>query len=156
MISLLTLLLISADRPVDTIRFTVINKSGMDIAIQLRANDYENIFSKDILRGELYYLTILEGDREHPNFKIFDIQKDTYVMQVYYIETYDPVYGFKCATPAPNPMIAQRNIRLVVLPCDFTPGPKQVGEPSMRKYLPFSVAQYAILFEKYWLTRLVY
>jgi hypothetical protein len=77
-------------------------------------------------------------------------------MQLFYIETYDPVYGFKCGTPKPNAMNAARNIRLTVLPCDFRMGPKQIGEPSMRKYLPFSVAEYAIIYQKYWLTRLVY
>lgn len=156
LISLLALLLIGADRPVDTIQFTVINKSGMDIAIRLKAQDMECANSKDIIRGEFYYLTILKGDREQPNVKIFDIQKDTYAMQLFYIETYDPVYGFKCGTPQPNALQAARNLRLTVLPCDFTPSPKQVGEPSMWKYLPFSVKEYGFIFQRYWLTRLVY
>jgi hypothetical protein len=155
-ISVCALLLIGADIPKDTIRLTVINKSKMDIAIQLKSKDVECANSPEIIRGDFYYLTVLEGDRNVPNTKAFDIQRNTYAMQMFYLETYDPVYGFKCKTPSPNALIAQRNIRLVVLPCDFTPGPKAVGEPSMRKYLPFSVKQYALLYQKYWLTRMIY
>lgn len=156
LISLFSLLLIGADRPVDTIRLTIINKSGMEIAVQLRSKDTECANSKDIVRGEFYYLKVLEGDREEPTLKVFDIQKETYAMQLFYLETYDPVYGFKCATPLPNALIARRNIRLVVLPCSFVPSPKAVGEPSMRKYLPFPIKELALFYQKYWLTRLIY
>jgi hypothetical protein len=155
-ISLLSILLIGADRPIDTIRLTIVNKSGMDIAIRLRSQDTEAINSKDVLKGEFYYLPVSEGGREEPTIKVFDIQKDTYVMQLLYVETYDPVYGYECTTPAPNALIARNNIRLVVLPCGFTPQPFAVGERTMRKYLPFPVKAYAKLFQKYWLTRLVY
>jgi len=156
LISLFTLLLVGADRPKDTVRLTVINKSEMDIAIQLRAEDTECANSKDIVRGEIYYLPIPAGDRETPAVKGFDIQQDTYGMQLYYISTYDPVYGFECETPLPNGLVARRNIRLTVLPCTYTLSPKQVGEPSMRKYLPFPDKIYGFLFQRYWLTRLIY
>ncbi len=155
-ITLLSLLLISADRPTDTIRLTIINKSGMDIAVQLRSRTIEAINSKDVLRGEFYYLPVAEGSREAPNVKVFDIQQDTYAMQLLYVETYDPVYGYECTTPAPNTLIARNNIRLVVLPCGFNPRPQAVGERTMRKYLPYPVKEYAKFFQKYWLTRLVY
>ncbi len=156
LISLITLLLIGADRPMDTVRLTVINKSEMDIAIQLRSEDRECSNSKDIIKGEMYYLPVPAGDKMTPEVKVFDIQQDTYGMQLYYISTYDPVYGFKCETPLPNGLIARRNIRLTVLPCTYTLGPKQVGEPSMRKYLPFPNKIYGILFQRYWLNRLIY
>ena len=155
LISLFSLLLIGADRPVDAVRFTVVNKSGMEISISLLAQDAECASSKDIIRGEFYYLTVLEGDRSVPATKAFDIQRDTYVMQLYYNETYDPVYGYKCGTPAPNALLARNNTRLVVLPCDFTPGGKAVGERTMWKYLPYPVKANALFFQKYWLTRLV-
>lgn len=156
LITLLSLLLISADRPKDTIRLTIINKSGMDIAIQLRSRTFEAINSKDVFRGEFYYMPVAEGTREAPNVKAFDIQRDTYAMQLLYVETYDPVYGYKCTTPAPNSLIARNNIRLVVLPCGFTPQPMTVGERTMRKYLPFPVKELAKFYQKYWLTRLIY
>ena len=155
LISICTFMLIGADLPRDTIRLTVINKSEMDIAIQLKSKDYECANSPEIIRGDFYYLKVWEGDRSVPNIKEFDIQRNTYAMQMFYLQTYDPVYGFKCDTPAPNALIAQRNIRLVVLPCKFVPGPKAVGEPSMRKYLPFTVKQYALFYQKYWVTRLI-
>jgi len=128
----------------------------MDIAIRLTSKSYECANSKEIVNGDFYYLTILEGSRELPNTKTFDIQKNDYAMQLFYLETYDPVYGYQCNTPAMNVLLARRNIRLVVLPCDFKMGPKQVGEPSMRKYLPFANKTYGFLFQKYWLTRMIY
>jgi hypothetical protein len=155
-ISLFSLLLISADRPIDTIRLTIINKSGMDIAVQLRSQDAECSNSKEIIKGEFYYLPVPEGTREELTIKVFDIQKDTYAMQLFFLETFDPVYGYQCTTPAPNVLIARNNIRLVVLPCGFTPSPNAVGERTMRKYLPFPVKEYALLFQKYWVTRLIY
>lgn len=165
LISLLAFLLIGASHPTDTIRLTVINKAEMDVAIRLTSESYELANSKEIIDGDFYYLTILEGSRDEPNVKAFDIQKNDYVMQLFYLETYDPVYGYKCETPKINLIVARRNIRLVVLPCDFKMGPKQVGEPSMRKYLPYVDKDYIkrlfqeyslIRIQKYWLTRLIY
>ena len=128
----------------------------MDIAVQLMARDKECANSKEIIRGEIYYLPIPEGSKENPTVKAFDIEKDSYMMQLHYLQTYDPVYGYKCSKPVPNMLIAQRNIRLVVLPCNVLPTCKQVGEPTMRKYLPFPVKGYALFFQKYWLTRLIH
>ena len=156
-ISLLTLLLIGADLPIETIRLTVINKSESDIAIQLNSSDKECFTSKDYIDGQFYYLPVSEGSREVPNVKVFDIQKDCYAMQVLYLQTYDPVYGFKCEVPKANILIAKRNIRIVVLPCGFKHScPKAIGEPSMWKFIPFPVPENAYLFQKYWLTRMIY
>jgi hypothetical protein len=155
LISLLAIFLLGATRPVDTVRLTVVNKAEMDIAIRLTSKTYECANCADVVYGDFYYLTVLEGSRETPNVKAFDIQKNDYAMQLFYLETYDPVYGYKCETPAVNVIMARRNIRLVVLPCDFKMGPKQIGEASMRKYLPYINKTYGFLFQKYWLTRLI-
>ena len=153
------------NKPIDTIRLTIINKSEMDIAVQLRAKQVEYAASKEKTDLKFYYLPVAEGDRTAPTVKSFDIEKDTYGMQLYYIETWDPVYGFKCEQPVPNAMMANRDLRIIVLPCDETPG--NVGEPKMRKYLPFPVKDRALKFipyypyvrfsfESYWITRLIY
>ncbi len=121
LISIFALLLVASE-PVKLVRLTAINKSGIEIAIQLFTADYENF----------YYLTIPEGSRGNPTTKTFTIVPAAYRMQVFYIETYDPVYGFSCA-PAPATMlIAKRNLKVVFTECGEIPPNR--GEPSMMKY----------------------
>jgi hypothetical protein len=152
--ALLTLLLTGArKKPFDTIRLTIVNKSEMEIAVQLQAKPRSCCNMADSTDAKFYYLPVLEGSRETPTVKEFDIEKETYGMQVFYIETWDPVYGFKCTRPAPNALMALRDMRVIILPCDETPG--NIGEPSMRKYLPFPV-QERFFFGRYWVDRLIY
>jgi hypothetical protein len=153
LISLLTLMLVGAKQPIALVELTIINKSEMDIAIQLKGQDKVCANKCDTIKGEFYYLSVPEGSREIPYRKTFEIEKDTYGMQLFFIQTYDPVYGFKCPTPAPNLLVARRNIRLVVLPCDEYPN--AVGEPSMWKYLPYPLDS-PNYFNLYWKSRLVY
>lgn len=154
LIVLLCLSAIAAKRPpVAASRLTIINKSGLPVAVQLKARSQSCLNNCDSLDGAFYYLSVPAGDREVPAVKTFDIQQDTYGMQLYYIESYDPVYGYDCGTPKANALIARRDIRLVVLPCGQTP--PNVGEPGLRKFLPTPV-QERYFFDKYWLTRLVY
>jgi hypothetical protein len=119
---ILSLLLVSAD-DVRLARFEIINKSGMEIAVGLTGLEYE----------ELYYLRLAEGTRADPVAKTFTLVPDNYYMQVYYLEYWDPVYGFKCGRQAPLPFDIIRNVRLVVIECDRMPLHK--GEPpAIRKY----------------------
>src|SRR5512136_3419968 len=118
LLPLLTLLLIGAKQPIDLVEFTIINKAGRDIAISLKGKDWPCINQCDTKKGEIYYLTIPAGDSDTPTVKRFEIEKNTYGMQLYYIQTWDPVYGFKCPIPNPNSLMAIRNLRLTVLPCD--------------------------------------
>jgi len=159
LLSLLSLLLIGAKKqPIELVEITIINKSGLEIAIQLKGNDREYTNFADQLKGELYYLTVPEGDKVTPAIKTFEIENNTYGMQLYYLSTYDPVYGFKCPVPAPNVLRAERNIRIVVLPCDEYPCGKAIGEPSMWKYLPYPLKDKTLLriLNPYWKTRLIY
>jgi hypothetical protein len=150
--TLLSLLLMGS-KGSEMIKLTIINKSDMEIAIQLKGTDKICATCSDTVEGQFYYLTVPEGSKESPSIKIFEIEKNRYGMQVYFIETYDPVYGFKCNTPTPNRLDAARNIRLVVLPCDQTP--LAIGEPSMRKFVPFPVP--ALFFiSKYFVYRWIY
>jgi hypothetical protein len=156
LIPVLTLLLIGAKKPIDLVEFTIINKSGSDIAVSLKGKDWICINKCDSLKGEIYYLTVPSGDNETPSVKRFEIEKNTYGMQLYYIQTWDPVYGFKCPTPKPNALVAMRNLRLAVLPCDQTPNCKGIGEPSMWKYLPYPVSKLLPFLNPYWKNRLIY
>jgi hypothetical protein len=89
-------------------------------------------------------------------------------MFLFYISTYDPVYGFKCEPTVPNMLNASRDLRLVVLPCNELPigtmtlfgvklpDGRRVGEPSMWKYIPFPVPDFARFFNNYWKDRYIY
>ncbi len=150
-IALLSILTVAGSAPKSVIRLTVINKSGMEIAIQLRAKETECATSKDTLESKFYYLPVTPGDRDAPQVKDFYIDRGyTYGMQLFYIETWDPVYGFSCNPTVPNALVAARNLRLTVLPCDQIP--RRLGERSMWKYLPYPIRT----FKRIWMTRLIY
>jgi hypothetical protein len=149
-----SLLLMGAGRsPAATARLTIINKSGMEIAVQLNGQAHTCANQCDEIQGLSYYLLVSKGDKEKPAWRVIDIEKNTYQMRVFYMETYDPVYGFKCQDPGPNGLIAMHDQRLVVLSCDQAP--PNIGEPGLRKYLPFPVGPLPFR-DAYWYTRLVY
>lgn len=171
LLPLLAIFLMGGSDPLEVIRFTVINKSETDIAIQLNAVPKVCCNKADTVEGEFYYLPVEEGSKEVPTVKVFTIAKDTYQMWLFYISTYDPVYGFKCEPTVPNTLSAARNLRLVVLPCNQLPigpdksfGPltvptgQRVGEPSMWKYLPFPMTDLARapFFNNFWKDRYIY
>ena len=153
LVILLLSLLMTGSKGSELVELTIINKSDMEIAIQLKGTDKVCANCSEVEEGSMYYLTVPEGSKERPSVKTFEIEKDRYGMQLYYIETYDPVYGFKCNTPTPNRLEAARNIRIVVLPCDETP--PNVGEPTMRKYLPFPIRTLFFI-SKYYVYRFIY
>ncbi len=157
LLPLLALLLIAgSEEPTDLIRLTVVNKSEREANIQLQAIPKVCCNKADVVQGEFYYLTVPKGDKFHPVTKTFTIAKDTYRMYVYYKQTYDPVYGFKCDPTVPNTLMAGRNMRLTLLPCGELPTRCAIGEPSMWKYIPYPVKEYSVFFKEYWLNRLIY
>jgi len=137
LVSILSIILIGG-KTTDFSTITIVNKSEMPIAIQLQSASTVCANSSDILRGQFYYLPVPNGDRDDPSVKTYSVLKDTYAMQLYYIETWDPVYGFKCQQPAPNKLSSQRDIRLTVLPCKYLP--LHPGEPTIWKFLPRPIA----------------
>ncbi len=156
LLPLLALFVMGGSEPLQLVRFTVINKSGSEIAIQLNAVPKVCCNKADTKEGEFYYLPVEEGSKEVPTVKVFTIAKDTYNMWLFYISTYDPVYGFECSSTAPNRLSAARNLRLVILPCDELPNPWAIGEPSMWKYTPFPVGDLAVFFNNFWKDRYIY
>lgn len=125
-ISLLALLLISANGlPIRLVRLTIVNKSGFPLEIRLTNEEDSNSF---------YYLRLDEGDRSNPIEKIFTIIPGRYLMQPYYIELWDPVYGYSCSEPGSRILYAERNIRITILECDYSVPRFNLGEPTIWKY----------------------
>ncbi|MEW5869345.1 MAG: hypothetical protein AB1894_08725 [Chloroflexota bacterium] len=100
---------------------TVINKSGMVVEISLSGANLENA----------YYLRVPTGDRTVPTVKTFEIVRDQYASTLYYVELWDPVYGYSCSRDSQQ-LDLTRNVRVVVTECDRNASAP--GEPSMLKY----------------------
>ncbi len=124
-IGLLTLTLaLAMSGSVRLIRMTIINKSGLDVEIELTGSCEENT---DYYH---YYLRVSEGDRRSPTEMVFTVFPDIYKMSVYYVELWDPVYGTDCSSRSQT-VDATHNVKVVVSECTWTP--PNAGEPSMLK-----------------------
>jgi hypothetical protein len=119
---ILSLLLIGAKPEPILIRLTIINKSGLPIEMRLTGS---------FLEDNQYYLRIAKGDALAPNLQIFTILPDKYSIQLYYIELWDPVYGYHCGSKSMTVDVFH-NTRLAVAACDVTPN--NSGEPGMWKF----------------------
>ena len=80
-IALTSFLLLSGAKPMKLVRFTIVNKADMEIAVQMDGEE----------REQFYYLRLPEGDVETPSVQTFTLVPDTYSLQVYYLELWDPV-----------------------------------------------------------------
>lgn len=109
-VSLLAVFSLGAS-PYQKSRLTVINKSGMKIALELNGVEEE----------AFYYLPVSAGDQAHPKTQTFTVVKDRYSIQVYFIEAYDPVYGYTCpggaSSSGSTSIDANHNVQLVVKAC---------------------------------------
>jgi hypothetical protein len=124
--SLLMILFVSADPGYKwLVKLTVINKSGLPIEISLQTSDQENI----------YYLRLPEGDTTNPSEKTYTVVPAVYTATLYYVELWDPVYGYSCSSKSQS-IDAQHQVQITVFPCNKTiakPGedPKlKFGAPS--------------------------
>jgi hypothetical protein len=122
---LASILLVATSSPTRLIRLTIVNRSGLDLEIELTGS------LEECDEDYHYFLHVQEGDRLRPTEKIFTILPDKYTMSVYYVELWDPVYGAKCSSSSQT-IDASRNIRVVVSKCTYTP--PNAGEPSMVKF----------------------
>ena len=143
-ISLLSLFMIGADRPVK-VRFTVINKSGYALAIWLTGTAVEpgESFIDLLTAGKwtekeeqdtiTYYFTVPKGSRETPATRTFEIVRGQYTLRSLYTKPWDPVYpNNPCIQQPPKPMFALRNLQVTYTPCFLFP--RRPGEPSMMKF----------------------
>ena len=120
LISLMAILLMGAKGdPVR--RLTVINKSGVPLAISLIPPT----------RTRAYYLQVPAGDRRLPTETNFTIIVDEYRMRVFYLEENLSHTGFPCRPFQPGRLLMARNIQITVLECDRRPPTR--GEPGMYK-----------------------
>jgi len=119
-ILVLSLLLIGA-KPFRTVRLTVVNKSGLPVEISLAGQYLEYT----------YYLRVPEGDRLFPTEYHVDVVPDSYTMQIYYKELWDPVYGYDCTGGGKTAELTHAT-RLTFLGCTYTP--PNNGESAMLKY----------------------
>jgi hypothetical protein len=103
----------------------VVNRSGVKIEIKLTGISDENAF---------YYLHVPKGDEEWPYEKTFAIASGDYNMQVYFIEIYDPVYGYSCRSAPRATLRMARQVEVFINSCDARP--RNGGEPSQMKLRP--------------------
>lgn len=105
----------------------IINRSGVPLAIRLTGISDENAF---------YYLSVPKGVKEWPSEKTFAINSGDYSMSVYYIEIYDPVYGYSCGSAPSSTLRMTRQIEIYFNTCGVRP--RHGGEPSQMKYWKWS------------------
>ncbi|MEN6299322.1 MAG: hypothetical protein ABFD51_05335 [Anaerolineaceae bacterium] len=119
--SLLVLILASifmiAGDMMNTVDLTVINKSEVDIGLML------NSLTDD---DRWYYLTIPKGYPDEPKddddsytIRHFEIVRDVYSSVAYFMEPYDPVYGYPyCGNKTVGGHLnALHSVKLVYKPC---------------------------------------
>lgn len=118
-------LTLSAASNVGLTTLTLINKSDMPIAFKMIEPKQKTFF----------YLPVAKGSHDNPTEKVFTIPRGYYVTQLYYIETWDPVYGFQCSQPRSKVLPITGTQRIVFLHCQVRP--PNLGEPRMLKYWPY-------------------
>ena len=121
-VALISFLLLSGAKPMKLVRFTIVNKAGMEIAVQMEGEE----------REQFYYLRLPAGDTDTPAVETFTLVPDTYSLQVYYMELWDPVYGASCTDAVAPSLELNRNTRMVFLECGVSP--RRPGETSLLKF----------------------
>ena len=108
--------------PARLARLTVVNKSGRAVEIRLTGVEL----------GASYYLHVPLGIRESPQEQVFTVVRDRYSSTLYYVELWDPVYGYSCASKSQT-LDLVRNVKVIVLECDRRV-PNRGESPSLIKY----------------------
>ena len=120
---LLSILLLGAAPPKGLLlkRLTVVNKSEMELELELTGSCEDN----------WYYLHVPAGSSIYPSTTVFTITPDVYSMTAHYIELWDPVYGYTCGDTSSRNVDVTHNVRVVILDCNLRP--PNGGEPTMIK-----------------------
>jgi len=105
----LLLVLFSGASYADLYRLTVINKSKMPVELTMTGQDEDGF----------YVLRVPGASRGIPTEQIFTIAPDTYTTSLFYVEIYDPVYGYTCDSKSQELQI-YRNVRLVIYDCNHS------------------------------------
>jgi hypothetical protein len=124
LISLAAILLMGTNPlPGQLISLTVVNKSSSKLAVQLTGVSNTCCF---------YYLQVPKGTTERPAMQTFTIATGKYKIEGFYLQLWDPVYGYKCGDPGTTKMSAFRDMRLIFTRCNYKA--PNMGEPSMMKF----------------------
>ena len=115
-------LMTASPKSIKLVRLTIVNKSGLPLEIKLSGENVENF----------YYLRVPAGDRTLPTEEVFTIARDTYQVQPYYIELWDPVYGSSCGGAGSRTYYAFHNIKITFLECYSNP--RNRGESPIYKW----------------------
>ena len=125
---MIAVLLIGAADALNIKRFTVINKSGHPLYIDMVGQEF----------GAIHWLPIPEGSRARPKTVVWTVLEDLYAIDIWY-ETEDDLYSCLASDDPQFYLDIYRNTRLVVSECASYP-PK--GEPSMVKWPPWNEANW--------------
>jgi hypothetical protein len=101
----LTLGLSGADLP-GLVRLEIINKAPMAIGVRMTGKEYD----------QFYYLKVPAASSTKPTVRTFTVTRDRYSTRVYFLETYDLVYGYRC-TYSTTTVDARHQTRLLVRSC---------------------------------------
>ncbi len=125
LVALIASVLMIAAESMNTVNLTVINKSEVDIGLMLNSVTDEDRW---------YYFTIPSGYPDEPkegkeNYteQTYEIVWDVYTSAAYFMEPYDPVYGYpNCGNKTiGSRLVATHNVKLVYKACKklaFHPG----------------------------------
>lgn len=97
-------------------RLTVINRSGFPLGLRLTGTDPNNHTGVNDTYN--FYLSIEKGEKGSPTVKTFTLPITTYRITAYYIEFYDPVYGYTCTSPQSGSVNMESDVQLSFLPCN--------------------------------------
>jgi hypothetical protein len=119
LIGMLALLLIACKTtPAKLVRLTIVNKSGMDIELTLTGTEICDANGNETENS--YFLRVVKGNRTEPAEKTFTVISDTYQINAYFDELWDPVYGNSCENRQSRVDVTH-NTRVVVFECSVTP-----------------------------------
>lgn len=121
---LLLICLAAIPRYTRLIEMVIINKSGYDIEISLSGNETE----------EQYYFRIPNGTEDAPTEKTFEVIPDTYTATLYYVELWDPVYGYTCDDKS-HSINANHKTKIIVYDCL-----KSIHKPGEYPIIKFGVS----------------
>jgi hypothetical protein len=119
-LSILVLFLSAAAPPANDnlVQLTLVNKSGLPLNIQLTSNTSFFKKSAPVTTTTSYLFTLPTGYPSSPTVQSYSILQAKYSISVYYVEAYDPVYGYKCNSPQSYTLTAEHNNRLIILACN--------------------------------------
>ena len=106
------------------VEVVIVNQSGMDIEISLSGNEKE----------KQYYLRIPTGTQDAPTEKTFEVVADSYQATLYYVELWDPVYGYSCNSKSQT-IDANHKVKIMVFACD-----KNVSKPGEYPIIKFGAS----------------